>query len=295
MPLPSQTSLKHTQNYLQRPGLVAWLLERSSVCQEDVVYEIGPGKGIITMQLASRCKKVIAIEKDPRLASHLIRKFAGWQNVSIHEGNFLHYRLPRLPYKVFANIPFDITSAIVSRLTSANPAPEDIYLTMQAEAAGVYLGKPDETLRAVLIKPWFEPEIIHRFRRRDFKPQPGVNVVLLRLHRRKQPLVDSGDVQHYRDFVVYGFTTWRPGLRQTLKPLFSNRQLGKIFSELTISPQITPKALPFEKWLRIFEILRDISSPSTLSVISGCEKHHRQQQKKLEKVHRTRLRKHLLK
>ena len=69
--------------------------------------------------------------------------------------------MPRKPYKVFANIPFNITTAIVIRLTMAQYPPEDAYLAMQKEAAEKFLGKPHESLYAVLLKPWFEVEMVH--------------------------------------------------------------------------------------------------------------------------------------
>ena len=63
--------ISYTQNFLKDPRLVATLLDQSSIARVDVVYEIGPGKGIITEQIARRCQRVIAIEKDSRLAARL--------------------------------------------------------------------------------------------------------------------------------------------------------------------------------------------------------------------------------
>ena len=114
-----------SQNFLKDSCLIASLLDRFNLGDDSVVYEIGPGEGIITKQLALRYKQVVAIEKDPRLAHLLQRRFSGWPNVTIHSGDFLHYCLPRSPYKVFANIPFNITSAIVTRLTTAERPPDD--------------------------------------------------------------------------------------------------------------------------------------------------------------------------
>ena len=63
-----ERSISYSQNFLKSPGLVSRLLkEKSIISDEDTVYEIGPGRGIITEQLASHCQEVIAIEKDPRL------------------------------------------------------------------------------------------------------------------------------------------------------------------------------------------------------------------------------------
>ena len=164
--------ISYTQNFLKDPRLVAALLDQSSIARTDVVYEIGPGKGIITEQLARRCQRLIAIEKDPRLAARLRQQFIDRPHVTIHTADFLTHPLPQQPYKVFANIPFNITAAIVTKLTtSANP-PEDAYLAMQAEAADVLLGQPRKSLRSILLKPWFAPETIHHFYRSDFVPEP---------------------------------------------------------------------------------------------------------------------------
>src|SRR5436309_11709430 len=123
----SRQSVFYAQNFLKDPCLVASLLERCTIGHDDVVYEIGAGKGMITEQLALRCKQVVAIEKDARLSALLLEKFADRPNVTIHEGDFLHYRLPRKPYKVFANIPFNITTAIVTKLTATDSPPEEAY------------------------------------------------------------------------------------------------------------------------------------------------------------------------
>src|SRR5436305_10777683 len=126
------------------------MLDRLSIGHDYVGYEIGDGKGIITWRLALRWKQVIAIEKDSRLSALLLQQFADRSNVTIHEGDFLDYCLPRKPYKVFANIPFNITTAIVTRLTAAQYPPEDAYLTMQKDAAEKFRGKPHESLYTVL-------------------------------------------------------------------------------------------------------------------------------------------------
>jgi 23S rRNA (adenine-N6)-dimethyltransferase len=279
----------YAQHFLQDPRLVASLLDRCNIGHNDVVYEIGPGKGMITEQLALRSKQVVAIEKDPRLSALLLQKFAHMPNVTIHEGDFLHHRLPRKPYKVFANIPFNITRAIVTRLTAAHYSPDDAYLAMQKEAADMLLGKPHESLYTVLLKPWFEVEIVHRFRRKDFVPKPRVDVVMLRLRKRGPPLVSRADRQCFRDFVVYSFTTWRPALGSILKGIFTGQQLKHIRRELGVDLDTTPTSLPFEQWLNLFEYFKNVGNRQAMNAILGSEKRLLQQQKRLQKVHRTRI------
>jgi 23S rRNA (adenine-N6)-dimethyltransferase len=281
-------SILYSQNFLKDSRLVASLLDKVDINGNDVVYEIGPGKGIITQQLALRYKQVVAIEKDPHLSVLLLQKFARWPNVTIHTGDFLHYRLPQQPYKVFANIPFNITTAIVARLTTADYPPEDAYLTMQKEAAEMFLGKPRESLRTILLKPWFEMMIVHNFERKDFIPAPRVDVVMLRLRKRGPPLVHNIDQQHFRDFVVYMFTAWRPTLEFTLKRIFSRQQLSHITKALGIELNATPTSLSLEQWLHLFEYFKIVANKQAWYAILGSEKRLIQHQNGLQKIHRTR-------
>ena len=285
----SRKSILYSQNFIKNPRLVAQLLDKSSIGPSDLVYEIGPGKGAITTDLAARCKYVVAIENDLCLADQLIHKFAGAANVAIHPGDFLQHPLPNKPYKVFANIPFNITSAVVARLTTAHYPPEDIYLVMQKEAASIYLGQPENSLRSVLLKPWFTPQITCRFRRTDFTPVPGVDAVMLRLCKRSPPLIAQGDRQHFRDFVVYSYTAWRPSLKEVLKGIFSSRQLAHLRTQIGIRLDVTPGAVPFESWLVLFEFFKTFANPWAARMIAGSEKRLRHQQAKLHKDHRTRV------
>ncbi len=281
-------SILYAQNFLKDSRLIASLLEGSSISSDDLVYEIGPGKGIITEQLALCCKQVVAIEKDPHLAALLLQKFVEEPQVTIHQGDFLHYHLPRHPYKVFANIPFNITAAIVAKLTVWEYAPLDAYLIMQREAAEMFLGKPHETLRTILLKPEFEMEIVHRFERKDFIPAPRVDVVMLRLRKRGPPLIQHTERQCFRDFVVHVFTAWRPTLKSTLKSIFTRQQLKDMKRVLGIDLDGTPTSLSFEQWLHLFEYFKVVDNKGAMQVIVGSEKRLIQQQNGLQKRRRTR-------
>ncbi len=282
-----QHRICYTQNFLKDSCLVASLLTRCGINSNDVVYEIGPGKGIITEQLARCAKQVVAIEIDSFLSNLLRQQFADRSNVVIHEGDFLDYPLHHKPYKVFANIPFNITTAIVKKLTSAEYPPEEVYLVMQKEAADRFLGHPHESLYSVLLKPWFEVELVHRFRRRDFMPAPRVDVVMLRLRKRGPPLVNRVDRQIFRDFVVHGFTTWQPTLGHILKDIFTRQQLKHIRRELRLDLDATPTSLTFGQWLNLFKCFKKIASEQVKYTIMGSEKRLKRQQQRLDKRHRT--------
>lgn len=280
-------SVLYSQNFLKSPALVDQLLNKSDIHADDIVYEIGPGKGIITERLAQRCRQVIAVEKDVELADSLRSRFASTPNIRIHPGDFLEYCLPSSHYKVFANIPFNITSAIVAHLISAPVPPDNAYLVMQREAAEKFLGQPRESLYAILLKPTFELELLHRFHRSDFTPAPRVDVVMLRLRKRGPPLVARNNMQLFRDFVVYIFTMPQPSLRSTLKSIFTLPQLNQLSRNLQLNLADTPTSLSFEQWLALFHLFKQLAGPQALAAISGSERWLRQQQAKLDKVHRT--------
>ena len=287
MSASARSSVLLSQNFLTNSRLVALLLDRFDLGAERVVYEIGPGKGIITQQLALRFRRVIAIEKDQRLAASLARQFGEWPNVTVHAGDFLGYPLPRNPYTVFANIPFNITAAIVTKLTTADNPPEVAYLAMQREAAQMFIGKPRESLRTILLKPWFETEIVHQFNRSDFAPAPRVDVVMLRLRKRGPPLVSDVDRKFFRNFVVYVFTHWQPGGANPLTTLFPGRQYAALERTLGLDPATRPTSLTVEHWLRIFERLKAVGHPTAQGLVAGSERRLMREQSRLEKRHRT--------
>ena len=280
--------LGHTQNFLKDPRLVAALLDRCDLAQSDIVYEIGPGKGIITEQLARRAQRVIAIEKDPRLAAQLRQRFIDAPHVTIHTADFLDYSLPHHPYKVVANIPFNITAAIITKLTTADHPPADAYLAIQQEAASVLLGQPHETLRSILLKPSFAPAILHRFQRSDFAPQPQVDVVMLRLRKRGPPLIALKHQQTFRDLAVSLFTARQPTLAASLKTLLTGPQLKHISRAVGFASNATPTSLTFEQWLHLFHCFAEHASAQALRAIDGSEQRLSQQQNRLQKIHRTR-------
>lgn len=289
MPAMQARSVLYAQNFLKSHSLVDALLDTCGIGSSDVVYEIGPGKGIITERLAHRCARVVAIEKDPLLIELLRSKFAERHNIRLHQGDFLEYRLPTGHYKVFANIPFNITSAIVTHLTTAPVPPDDSYLIMQKEAAEKFLGIPRESLFSVLLKPCFELAILHNFRRSDFTPAPRVDVLMLRLRKRGPPLIVCSDMSLFRDFVVYSFTSRQTTLRATFKGIFTHRQLKQISDTAGLDVDVTPTGVHFEQWLRLFDYFKQVATPHMLHTISGSEARLRLQQSRLEKIHCTRV------
>lgn len=284
-------SVIYSQNFTVNSSLVANLIEQSSISKEDVVYEIGPGTGVITTELVKRCKKVITVEVDREFVKKLKVKFSDIPNVEIREGNFLSYPLTELRYKIFSNIPFNITAAIVKRLVEAENPPLDAFLFVQYEAAKKFVGKPiaKETQFSLLIKPSFELSIIHRFKRTDFRPIPSVDIVLLRIKKRFLSMVESKDMKLYKDFIVYGFNAWKPTSREGFKKIFTDRQFLRLAKDLGFLVSAKPTDLNFSQWLGLFNFFVNGTDVGKKLLVKDSESRLKSQQAKLDKIHRTRV------
>jgi 23S rRNA (adenine-N6)-dimethyltransferase len=244
------------QNFLRSSKLARSLLDTSSIGSRDIVYEIGPGRGIITAELAQIAHKVIAIEKDPTLARQLCQRFQDVDNVQIVANDFLMYNIYDGEYKIFASIPYNITASIVRKIFYTSPVPSEAYLIMQKEAAEKFSGRPHETQFSVLAKPLFDIQIIRELRRTDFEPVPNADSVLLRIKKRPSSLVRKEDAFLYRSFVCYGFGTWKNSLKLIFKPVFTYQQWKHLSKDLHFPLNAIPSSLTFEQWLGLFECFK---------------------------------------
>lgn len=116
---PKGTPIWASQNFLTSRAGIRRLIGLADIGSSDHVLEIGPGKGHITRELLPRCGRLTAVELDPRLWAGLRERFEGEDKLELIKGDFLKYPLPKGPYKVFANLPFSGTSAILKKLTRA--------------------------------------------------------------------------------------------------------------------------------------------------------------------------------
>lgn len=270
-----------SQNFLRDPRLAEYLVRLAALDANDTVIEIGPGSGVLTARLATRCRQVLAIEKDANLARRLTRRFAGERAVAIFAADFLEFPLPSSRYKVFANIPFAITKAIVSKLTTGVSPPEDAWLVMQREAAQRFLGEPGGTLVSALLHPWFAGQIRHHFRRSDFVPQPGVEVVLLNLARRTQPLIPDEREEAFRDLVTFIYTAWQPTVQAALATALRASACTRLERAAGIDLRRPPSALGRDEWVTFAETMHS-HLPEAPAAMRGAAARLEQQQANLE-------------
>lgn len=254
------------QNFIKYPRLVKELLDSADLNNSDFVLEIGPGKGIITTQLAKIVGRVVAVEVDDKLASDLKLKYNREYNIKIIHQDFLDYELPKEPYKVFSNIPFSKTSEILSKFLEAELMPESMYLIMQKETAEKFAGLPHETQSSILTKPFFEIEILGEIDRTNFLFKPQVHIVFVKFTKRSLFYIKEENRAEFRKFVIYGFNQWKMTLSEAFKKVFTYVQRKRLEKSLKFGG-LKPSEVSFDTWLILFKSYLKITTAEQKKIL----------------------------
>lgn len=177
--------IKYTQNFYNNTSKISKLVSSIEIKENDIVLDVGAGKGILTNELGKYSKNVIAYELDSEYYEILKHTFHDRKNILLVNEDFTQVHLPKKPFKVFANIPFSLTADIVNKITSDESQLSEAYLFVQKESGDRFVGKPRNTQIANILSYRFNTEIIDTFERGDFKPIPNVDIVLLKIVRKK--------------------------------------------------------------------------------------------------------------
>jgi len=244
------------QNFLVDKRSLDRIVSHAEISPEETVLEVGPGLGTLTEFLQAKARKVIAIEKDPKLIELLYRRFANNPKVEIIHGDILKTDLPYCD-KVVATPPYNISSKLLFVLLKGNFRV--IVLTLQKEFAERLIAKPGTSnygRLTVMINHSAYPEILDHISREAFRPKPKVDSAIVRitLHYLKKRL----DEVVFTDLVRGLFTQRRRNLRSSLRHYFDQRGRS-LPKELTDSE--IPEKRVYQVSLEEFEILAQRLTP----------------------------------
>jgi len=253
------------QNFLIDENVLGKIIESAELSKNDTILEIGPGLGILTIELAKRVKRVIAIEKDKILCQALkkILEDQRINNVELINGDILNtkYKIQATSYKLIANLPYYITSPVIRKFLEAGNKPAStrggeptrggpslMILMVQKEVAERICAKPPKmSILSVAVQFYAEPEIIDYVSKNCFYPQPKVDSAIIKIVPKQIPKINT---EKFFALVRAGFSAKRKMLKNNLSTLLEANQLN--LEKLGLNPKVRAENLSINDWLKLF-------------------------------------------
>jgi 16S rRNA (adenine1518-N6/adenine1519-N6)-dimethyltransferase len=221
------------QHILVDPRAIERIVEAAELDETDVVLEVGPGPGTLTVHLARQAGRVIAVELDERMLAPLNELLGEQKNVRIVHGDILEQDVAKLvgegPYKVVANLPYYVTSAVLRHVFESSVRPVRLVVTVQREVAERIVGRPGHgqrrrkqeagprmSLLAVSVQFYGVPRIVARIPAGAFRPVPAVDSAVVRVDLYDPLPWGEVDVRRFFDVARAGFAQSRKQLHNTL-------------------------------------------------------------------------------
>lgn len=183
----------YSQNFLVDPDAVRNLLSAADLQRNELVVEFGAGSGVLTLPLAQTGARVVAVERDAVWTKQLRRRLADARlspRVHVVHGDLRRVSLPTERYRVISNVPFSLTTALLSRLLDdPEVGPWRADLLVQWEVAKKRATHPPSSLRSAAWSPWWEFHLGDRVSRTAFRPVPAVDAGWLICRKRQTPVL----------------------------------------------------------------------------------------------------------
>lgn len=251
------------QNFLINDGIYKAIVNAAKIDEKDTVLEVGPGLGFLTAELSKRAARVIAVELDDKLAGILTIAIdsQGVENVEIINQDILNFNPAEHfstdePYRIVANLPYNITSIFLRTfLTSARP-PKSLVVMLQKEVAErIITTAPDMTMLSLSVQYYGTPSIVKIVPASDFWPAPAVDSAILHFsYNRPIPTPESLAIdKNFFRIARIGFSAKRKMMKNNLMGglKLSAEKVEKALLEADIDLKTRAEDLSLEKWQRL--------------------------------------------
>jgi 16S rRNA (adenine1518-N6/adenine1519-N6)-dimethyltransferase len=255
------------QHFLVDSNILNKVIRTAQIGKEDVVLEVGPGSGEMTLALARLAKKVIAIEIDPKLVAILKRKVEDYPNVEVAQNDILKvdfkhfFKRERRPIKVVANLPYQISTPLLFRFVESKEAFSTFTLTLQKEVAErmvAFPGRKEYGPLSIFIQMFSDVSICFFIKRSAFFPRPKVDSAVVHMVWKEKPMVERQDEEWFRKVVKACFSYRRKTLMNALKhsSLSIPEDVGARMEKIGIDPRRRPETLTIEEFASLAEALK---------------------------------------
>ncbi len=243
------------QNFLEDPFALRQIAEAAEIGHDDVVLEIGAGLGSLTRYLSVLAQEVVAVELDRKLTPVLRTILKSYRNVRVVEGDILELSPSQLGllegYVVAANIPYNITSAILRHLLESEPHPRRMVLTVQKEVAARICSQPPHmSLLSLSVQVYGSPAIVARIPAGSFFPTPKVDSSVVRIDLYPEPVIPRELLPVFFQLTKACFSQKRKTLRNALSAggRISTADAKSLLLQAGVDPMRRAETLGLEEW-----------------------------------------------
>ena len=210
------------QHFLIDANIVRKILSLADLSGQETVFEIGPGRGILTRALCGVASRVVAVEIDRQLYEHLRDQTRDCANLELHQGDALEFPLSRLADEtvVVANLPYYLSTALLFRLLEHRDRFSRLVLMLQTEVARRLVAGPggkDYGVLSVLTQAAAEAELAFHVSAQCFRPRPDVGSSVVKLRLRRPGCIPPAQETMFRLVVRASFAHRRKRLLNSLR------------------------------------------------------------------------------
>ena len=262
------------QNFLTDTNILQKIVDTAEINKNVNVIEIGPGIGALTEFLAENASEVMAFEIDERLVPILEDTLRDHDNVKVINEDVLkadlqthvkEFENPDLPIKVVANLPYYITTPILMHLIESKIPFSEFVVMMQKEVADRISAEPNTKAYgslSIAVQYYMTAKVAFVVPRTVFVPAPNVDSAILKMTRRKQPLVEVKDEDFFFRVSKASFLHRRKTLWNNLTSHFGKSEevknkLDQALENAAIKPSIRGEALSISDFARLSDALRE--------------------------------------
>jgi 16S rRNA (adenine1518-N6/adenine1519-N6)-dimethyltransferase len=258
--MPPKPKKSLGQNFLVDKNILAKISRSAQFSSDDLVVEIGAGRGELTRFLSETAGSGVALELDKRLTFLLKESLGAFRNLTVMQQDVLAFDFQELSrrygkkIKVVGNIPYYISSPIISHLLVFRPYIEEIFLTVQqefAERIAAPEGSKTYGSLSIYVQYYTEPKLLFLIPRTCFRPAPQVDSAFIKLTPRKSlPLSDNDEKELFR-ITRKAFQQRRKKLSNSLSGVIAKEKLTAFFRTYSINPSIRPEEMSVDDFIKL--------------------------------------------
>lgn len=259
------------QNFLIDRNYIEKIIASLNLRDDEIVLEIGPGRGALTGKLIEKNVQVIAVELDRDLIPILQTEFGEFNNFSLIEADALRINFRELidfggePVKLVANLPYYISTAILRRLIEQREVFSSLVLMLQREVVeriAATAGSSERGYLSVLVEAYCEIEKLFDVPPTAFRPAPAVSSAVIKLNIKNEGLItkDVNEEEFFWKIVSSGFVQKRKTIFNNLKNAPANllslltqkKTIEEILKSAQIEKNLRAESLTLENWKNLY-------------------------------------------